>query len=151
MVAAAFTFSKSGLYTCVLEKQNDQLSIKFKEKITLPQNHSTPEITEWFDTELNLIIKREKPDFVTYKLTINNITNDFVSKVFYGQAVLNLICAKSNIKIEHTSPSSIVNSKFKLPKGANLHEYIDNILDHPTSPWDSKMRDTALMALKDLK
>jgi hypothetical protein len=84
----------------------------------------------------------------TYKLTISNVNHNFVNKVFYGQAILNLLCAKNNITIDHTSPSSIVTSKFNLPKGTDLQAYIDQLLNSPANPWDAKMKDTALIHRK---
>jgi len=151
MEVIAFTFSTTGIFFCVLHGTKTEPVLKTKNKLNIPANYSTADIVEWFETELSLILNREKPSTVTYKLTISNVNHNFVNKVFYGQAILNLLCAKSNIKIDHTSPSSIVTSKFNLPKGADLYKYIDELLESPGNPWDAKMKDTALMALNLLK
>lgn len=150
MIVIGFNFTTNGIYICGIGGKKTTPSIKYKNKIALP-NYGVAELTEWFETELTLILKREKPNVVTYRLTINNITNVYVSKVYYGQAILNLLCAKENIHIEHTSPSSITYGKFNLTKGADLQEYVDMLFQSPNSPWDGKMKDTALMALIHLK
>lgn len=151
MEVIAFTFSTTGIFLCGLHGTKTEPVLKTKNKLSIPTNYTTAEMVEWFETELSLILNREKPSAVTYKLTISNVNHNFVNKVFYGQAILNLLCAKNNIKIEHTSPSSIVASKFNLPKGSDLYKYIDELLDSPGNPWDAKMKDTALMALNLLK
>jgi len=151
MEVIAFTFSTTGIYICALQGTKQNPILKSKNKLSLPTNYSTAQTVEWFETELNLILNREKPSLATYKLTISNVNHNFVNKVFYGQAILNLLCVKNNITIDHTSPSSIVTSKFNLPKGTDLQAYIDQLLNSPANPWDVKMKDTALMALNLLK
>ena len=121
-----------------------------KEKIVLPGNYSIPETVAWFETQLELILDNLQPDSVSYKLTINNVTNNFVSGVYYGQAVLNLLCHKKGIPIEHTSPSAIVPSKLNQPKGTDLHAYLDTTIGSHPPYWDKVMKDTALIALLQL-
>ncbi|MCC8410487.1 hypothetical protein LJ707_16210 [Mucilaginibacter sp. UR6-1] len=147
MISLAFTFSTTGLYVCALHGNKDSISILYKNKIALPKGYTVNELTQWFETELDLLLNKINPDYVNYRLTINNVTNDFVSKVYYGQGILNLLCFKKSIVINHKSPTAIVASRFGLTKGTDLHEFISALLSNPTTPWDSKMRDTALMAL----
>ncbi len=144
MITIGITFSTNYFLVCVLEGSKAGATIKYKEKLTLP-SVNTAEMTEWFETELNLILNRENPDSATYRLAISNVKNATVTKVYYGQAIYNLLCFKKNINIDHTSPASIVPSKFGLKKGANLYDFIDNALGSQSSPWDIKMKDTALM------
>jgi len=150
MKIIAFTFTTSAIYICALEGSKSEPELVFKNKLTIPA-YNTPETAEWFETEFKLILNREKPDAATYKLTLpSNLNHNYINKVYYAQAVLNLICAKDNIKVEHTSSGSVIASKFKLPKDADLHDHIDNLLQSPGNPWDVKMKDTALMALTHL-
>lgn len=78
------------------------------------------------------------------------VTNNYVSNVYYGQGILNLLCNKKNIQIFHTSPSSITANKFNQPKGTNLSAYIESFLGKQSSPWDKGIKDTALIALINL-
>ena len=48
------------------------------------------------------------------QVAINNVSNNYVSNVYYGQAILNLLCHKKGISIGHTSPASIVVGKLKM-------------------------------------
>jgi hypothetical protein len=149
MKVIAFTFTTSAIYVCALSGTKDEPELVFKHKLSIPV-YSTPETVEWFETEFKLIINREKPNLATYRLTMTNVNHNYIGKVYYAQAILNLICAKDNIVVEHTSPTSVVASKFGLPKNADLQAYIDSQLNSPGNPWDVKMKDTALMALNRL-
>lgn len=143
----AFTFTTNEFYYVVLSGEKDNPVFNSKNKIKLPANYSIPQTVLWFETQLDLIINAINPNAVSYKLTINNITNSYVSNVYYGQAILNLICSKKNIPITHMSPSSLVPSKFNLPKGADLHKHIDDTIGTHPPYWDKTMKDTALISL----
>lgn len=121
-----------------------------KDKIALPTNFDIPQTVDWFNTQLNLILNNLNPDKVSYKLTINNVSNNYVSNVYYGQAILNLLCYQKGIQIGHTSPSSIVASKFNQPKGFDLHAYLTGQIGNHPPYWDKAMKDTALITLLQL-
>ena len=147
MSIIGFTFSTTAIYVCSLSGTKTQPILERKIKLSLPQNYNAEKLTEWFETELSLILNKENPSHVTYRLTFSNISHNYITHVFFAQAILNLLCSKRNVKIEHTSPSSIVPSKFNLPKGTGLRKHIDSLLGNPSNPWDVKMRDNALMTL----
>jgi len=146
----AFTFTSNCFYYVCLEGSITSPSFRKKEKILLPENYSIPETVAWFETQLELILSNLDPDNVSYKLTINHVTNNYVSCVYYGQSILNLLCHKKGIQISHTSPSAIVASKFNQPKGSDLHAYLDALIGSHPPHWDKVMKDTALIALIQL-
>jgi hypothetical protein len=150
MTTLSFTFSTNGLYYVALSGTKGNPTFHSKDKITLPANYTVPQTTAWFENQLELLINAIQPDRVSYKLTINNVTNNMVQNCYYGQSILNLICHKKVIDISHTSPSAIVGSKFGLPKNADLHQYIDQLIGTHPPYWDGKMKDTALIALNIL-
>lgn len=115
MPKLAFTFSSTGLYYVHLTGTKANPTLGSKAKITLPANYTVSQTVAWFETQLELLLNNINPSTVSYKLTINNVTNSMVQNCYYGQAVLNLLCHKRGIPIAHTSPSSIVVSKFGLP------------------------------------
>jgi hypothetical protein len=145
-----FTFSVGGLHYVVLEGTKNSPSFIKKNKITLPPNLSASELVEWYQTQIELILNSEQPEEVNYKLSINNVTNDLVQKVYYGQAILNLVCKKKNITIGHISSNSIVPSKFGLPKKSDLHSFLETKIGAHPPHWDKTMKDTALIALNIL-
>jgi len=147
MSILGFTFTTTGIYLCSISGTKLEPVLNRKLKLNLPQNLQVEQLVEWFETELSLILNKDKPSYVTYRLTFSNISHNYIANVFYGQAILNLLCSKRSIGISHTSPASIVASKFNLPKDADLRKYIDLILGSPANPWDAKMRDNALMTL----
>ncbi|HET6226101.1 MAG TPA: hypothetical protein VFF27_07460 [Bacteroidia bacterium] len=147
MKTLAFTFSTNGLYYVSLSGTKTQPIFHSKDKIILPANHTVPQTVGWFENQLEILLNSIQPDSVSYKLTINNVTNNMVQNCYYGQSILNLICHKKVINLTHTSPSAIVPSKFGLPKNSDLHAYIDQLIGTHPPYWDAKMRDTALIAL----
>lgn len=147
MTTLSFTFSTGGLYYVALTGIKANPTFHSKDKIALPANHTVPQTVAWFENQIEILLNIIQPDKVSYKLTINNVTNNMVHNCYYGQAILNSLCHKKAISISHTSPSAIVASKFGLPKNSDLHAHIDNLIGTHPPYWDSKMKDTALISL----
>lgn len=150
MTTIAFTFSTNDFEYVALTGNKTNPVLHSKGKILLPANHDIPQTVAWFETELELLLNNIQPDKVSYKLTIMKVTNNYVSNVFYGQAILNLLCHKKSIQISYTSPASITLSKFNQPKGTNRITYIESVLGKQPAPWDKGIKITALIALIDL-
>ncbi|MDR2918775.1 MAG: hypothetical protein LBV72_05370 [Tannerella sp.] len=146
----AFTFTSNDFYYVALTGTKKNPVFNSKDKIKLPANYSVPQTVAWFETQLDMILNLLSPNGVSYKLTINNVTNNYVSNVYYGQAILNLLCSRKGIVITHMSPSSLVPSKFEQPKGCDLHKYLDGVIGVHPPYWDKTMRDTALISLTQL-
>lgn len=151
MTTLAFTFSTSVLYYVSLSGDNLNPKFNSKGKINLPTNHSISEKVIWFENQIEMILNDVNPEKIAYKLTVSNVTNAMVQNSYYGQAILNLLASKKKIDINHIAPTSIVTSKFNLPKGSNLHDFLDAQIGTHAPHWDAKMKDTALMALILLK
>ncbi|WP_428229152.1 hypothetical protein [Flavobacterium sp.] len=150
MTTIAFTFSTNDFEFVVLTGTKTNPTLHSKGKILLPANHDIPQTVAWFETELELLLNSIQPNKVSYRLTVMKVTNNYVSNVFYGQAILNLLCYKKNIQISHTSPASITANKFNQPKGTNLSVYIESLLGKQSPPWDKGIKDTALISLLNL-
>ena len=147
MTTIAFTFSTNDFEYIVLTGTKLNPVLQTKGKIILPANHDIPQTVAWFETELELLLNNIQPDKVNYRLTVMKVTNNYVSNVFYGQGILNLLCHKKNIQISHISPASITVTKINQPKGTNMQAYIESLLGKQPAPWDKGIKTTALMAL----
>jgi len=150
MISIAFTFSTNNLEYVALTGTKTNPVLHSKGIILLPTNHDIPQTVGWFETELELLLNSIKPDKISYRLTIMKVTNSYVSNVFYGQGILNLLSHKKAIDITHTSPASITTNKFNQPKGTNLSAYIEDLLGNQPAPWNKGIKDTALIALINL-
>jgi Holliday junction resolvasome RuvABC endonuclease subunit len=150
MTTISFTFSTNDFEYVTLTGTKANPTLHCKGKILLPANHDIPQTVAWFETQLELLLNNIQPDNVSYRLTVMKVTNSYVSNVYYGQGILNLLCYKKNIQICHTSPSSITANKFNQPKGTNLSTYIEGLLGKQPAPWDKGIKDTALIALINL-
>ncbi|NCT75111.1 MAG: hypothetical protein GXC78_11310 [Chitinophagaceae bacterium] len=150
MISLSFTFTTKCFYYLALMGVKSAPVFHSKNKIALPANYGVAQTVAWFEAQLDLLLSDIKPDIVSYKLTINNVTNNYVRSVYYGQAILNLCCQKKPMNITHVSPSAIVASKFNQPKNTDLHIYLDSLIGTHAPYWDNVMRDTALIALIQL-
>jgi hypothetical protein len=140
-------FTSNEIYYVALSGTKQIPVFDAKNRIVLPANHDTRALTGWFETQLELIFANIPVNTVGYKLSITNVTNSLVTKVYYAQGILNLICHKMNKQIKHFSPSAIVPSKFNQPQGTDLDVYIDaQIGTHPPH-WNDKMRTAGIIAL----
>lgn len=150
MTAIGFNFTSSDIYYVVVDGTLNAPNFVLKNKISLPANHSIPETVDWFENELTAILNNVNPDKIVYRLTINNVTNNYVSSVYYAQAILNLLCHKQQIDISHCSPASVKPRKFNQPAGTNLENYVDGILGTHPPHWNKNMRNSALIAILQL-
>lgn len=150
MKTIGFNFTTSAIYFVAVEGTLNNPNLLLKNKILLPENHSVSELTEWFKSEISAILNNVNPDKVSYRLTINNVSNKYVFHVYYGQAILNLICNNKKIDIIHTSPASITVGKFNQPKDTNLQDYVDNVLGTHPPYWNKDMRNSALISILQL-
>lgn len=150
MTITAFTFSTNDFEYITLTGTKTSPVLQSKGKILLPANHDIPQTVAWFETQLELLLNNINPNRVSYRLSIMRVTNNYVSNVFYGQAILNLLSYKKGISISHTSPSSITARKFNQPNGTDLIAHIENLLGNHPAPWNKGIKETALMALINL-
>lgn len=150
MTSLAFTFSTNDFEYIALTGTKANPTLHTKGKIILPANFDVSQTVAWFETELELLLNNIKPNTVSFRLTIMGVKNNYVFNVFYGQAILNLLCHKKGIPITHVSPASITVNKFNQPKGTNLTTYIEGLLGKQPAPWDKGIKDTALIALINL-
>ena len=147
MTTIGFMFSVGNLYYTALSGTKASPQFEERNKLTLPANYDIPQLAEWYETQLDLILNNLAPTQVNYKLSINNVSNNTVQKVYFGQGILTLLCKKKGIGVSNISPLSIVPTNFSLPKTTNLSTHIDSLIGTHPPHWDSNMRDCALISL----
>lgn len=150
MTAIGFNFTSTDIYYVVVDGVLNDPNFVSKNKISLPANYTIPETVDWFESELTAILQNVNPDKIVYRLTINNVTNNYVSSVYYAQAILNLLCHKKQIEISHCSPTAVKPKKFNQPAGTNLENYVDSVLGTHPPHWNKNMRNSALIAILQL-
>lgn len=146
----SINFTTNKFYYVALSGEKSTPKLENKGEMSLPPNYSISQIVDWFEKELELLLDRIKPDKVCYKLVISkSIKNDYITKVYYGQAILNLLCYKEKISITYRT-KWVEPSNLGLPKEANLIAYIDELLGTQSAPWNEDIKKVALMALINL-
>lgn len=145
-----FNFTKKDFRFAVLQWEKGQIPIIIeKNKITLPSTmnwDSVDDLMYWFETQLELIIDKHRPDVISHKISITLNTLDQIKFSCYPQAILNLIAKKRSIPIKSFSSQWINASKFGMPKKTDVFEHTTAVLwEHPPY-WDKAMKEAVLVA-----
>lgn len=147
MKVIGFNFTKNDFRYCVLDGHSTPPTVVDKNKISLPNNMDSPELMEWFETQLSLIIDKHKPKKISYKISINITTIDQIKNSCYPQAILNLIAHKDNLPIVSYSAQAINASKFGLPaKTTDVFAYVDVTIGKHPPYWDKPMKEAVLVS-----
>lgn len=146
MKIIGFNFSQNDFRYCVLEGQPNPPTIIEKNKINYPQNFEIPELMEWFETQLSLIIDRHHPDKLSHKTSINLSTVIQIQQSCFPQGILNLIAKKKNIPINFYTSQGINATKFGLPQKTDVFAYLDTLIGTHPPHWDRATKEAVLVA-----
>lgn len=149
MRVTAFRLLSNQMCIVTLEGARDAPQIIANDKIVFPSNHTPEQFTIWAETQFDLILNREEPSLVTYKLTSGLLRYNQIFSIYYGLGILNLICGKKGIDIKHIAPQRIRPKAFGLPENGNIDTFIKNLFS-PGSPWNKCVREAAALALLEL-
>lgn len=145
MKTIGFNFSKNDFRFCVLDKTAPPTIIE-KGKIVYPQNMETPDLMEWFETQLSLIVDKHHPNSIAYKISLNLKTLDQIKASCYPQAILNLLAKKKGISIKNYSSQAINATKFGQPKKIDVFVYLDSLIGTHPPYWDKATKESVLVA-----
>lgn len=146
MIIIGFNFTKNDFRFCVLDGLTKPPTIVEKNKIVYPNNMETADLMEWFETQLSLIVDKQQPNLISYKISLNIKTLDQIKASCYPQAILNLIAKKRNISINSYSSQAINATKFGQPKKTDVFSYIDPIIGTHPPYWDKQTKEAVLVA-----
>jgi hypothetical protein len=145
MITIGFNFAKNDFRYAVLDGKSPLPIILDKGKIVYP-SMDVPELMEWFETQLSLILDKNKPDIIAHKISLTLPSLDQIKYSCYPQAILNLISRKKNIKIQSFSSQGINATKFGLPKKSDVFAYLDTIIGKHPPHWDKPTKEAVLVA-----
>lgn len=145
----AFKLTANEMWMVTLEGTKQAPQIATKERVTFPSEQTPGQFTNWAETQFELILNRESPDLVTYKLTAGLKRHNQIFKIYFGLAIINLVCERKGISIKHTSPQALRPTAFGLPRNGNIDAHINNLFS-PGPPWNVSIREAAAMALLEL-
>ncbi len=111
MKIIGFNFTSKDFRYAILEGDISNPRFVSKEKMVYPQSMDIPELMEWLETELNLIIDHYRPDKVGYRISLSLSKIAQIRTAYYAQAILNLSCSKKNTVVSCFSPQSINGTK----------------------------------------
>lgn len=150
MKTIGFNFTKNDFRYSVLEGDIENPGFVSRERIVYPE-YETPELMEWLETQLNLIIDKYNPNKVGYRIDLpfRGFDVSQIKGTYYAQAILNLSCCKKRIVVTSFHYNAIINGKkLGLTKGANLSKYVDDKLGLHAPYWDKSTKCAVLIAWK---
>lgn len=133
-----------------LQKADDEFMLLDKGVETFPKKQETSEYTEWAYTHFELLIQRQSPDYIVYKLTSSLDKHEQIFHIYYGLGILNLIARKQDIPIEHIAPQSLRPQYFGLNKSDSLDSYISEYFGIQDSPWNKDVREAISVAFRKM-
>lgn len=146
MKIIGFNFTQNNFRFCVLDGEASPPTIIEKNKIIYPNNMETDDLMEWFETQLSLIIDKNTPNHISYKISLNLNTLEQIRSSCYPQAILNLLAKKKGIPISNYSTQAINATKFGQPKQTDVFGYIDKIIGTHPPHWDKATKEAVLVA-----
>lgn len=115
-----FKLVSSAFHFVTLEGTRSAPLLVRKQSVSFPPEQTPGEFADWAETQFKLVLDREKPDRIAYKLTPNLRTLTQILRVYFGLAILNLVAVRSGIRIRHVVPQSCRPAAFGLPKAPRL-------------------------------
>lgn len=146
MKVIGFNFTKNDFRFCVLDGTTDPPTIVEKSKIVYPINMEIPDLMEWFETQLSLIVDKHQPNQIAHKISLNLATLDQIRKSCYPQGILNLLSRKKKIPVNSYSSSAINATKFGQTKKTDVYVFMDPIIGIHPPYWDKPTKDAVLVA-----
>lgn len=139
------------MYIAALEGTRATPVLVAKESITFPSNLNPGQFTDWAETQFDLILSREKPCQITYKLPTGLNKHQQIFSVYFGLAMLNFVAYRKGIPIRHVAPQSLRPRAFGLERLANIDNHIKVLLGPQGHPWNANIREAASVALLELR
>jgi hypothetical protein len=150
-IVSGFKFHSGEAHFVTLKGTKTSPVLVTHETVPFPKGQSPEEFVDWATTQLELILMREKPERIVYKLTGGLEKHSQIFGVYFGLAILNLIAFRTGIEIRHRAPNSIRPKAFGLSKEDSVDDFIKDLFGTQESPWNANIREAASIALLELK
>lgn len=141
-----FNFATNDFRYGVIEQIGSTLSMIEKDKIVYPVSMEIDELTNWYETQINLLLDKHQPDKVGYKLPITLSAIKPIQNSIFPLGILNLSCRKKSIPITGFTSQGINATKFGLSKRENVYNYVDSHIGTHPPYWDKSTKDAILTA-----
>jgi hypothetical protein len=149
MTVLGFSLLKNELRYSVLSGTKAKPVLVKKERILTPDPFITPQLMDWFDTNFSDIIRTEKPDIISYKLSLKIVKDQF-GYLTFPLGVLNLVSKKANVPIIQYSSMAIRASKLGIKGKVDIYSFCDTTFGKNPPYWDKDQKDSLLVAWFEL-
>ena len=133
-----------------LHKNGERFEILEKAVERFPSKQKPCEFTEWANTHFDLLLERQSPNRIVYKLPAGLSTHDQIFHIYFGLAMLNFVARKQGIPIEHMAPQSLRPQLFGLSRLEKVDSYISDYFGEQDTPWNKDIREAVSVALRKL-
>lgn len=150
MICMGFVIQSGNIKYAVLKRVKDNIELLEKNRIIVPDFNTESELMNWMETELDLLIKRIKPDKIAYRTSLNLNKMVQVVNIYYAQGILHLVAFKNEIGVMRYLSQSLTPNKLGLPKGTDLYNHIDERFGKKPPYWDKNMKEAVMICLFEL-
>lgn len=141
-----FNFTTNDFRYCVIEKNDDEISLIEKDKITYPKALNVVSMSGWLETQICLLLDKHLPENTGYKLPLVLKATKPIQNSLFPLGILNLCCHNRNIPTSHYTSQAINATKFGLTKQDDVYKYVDETLGKYPPYWDKATKDALLVA-----
>lgn len=145
MKSLGLNFAQNDLRFVALAKDAEAITMIAKDKIVYP-NLEIPNLMEWFETQLDLLITKYQPGKIGYKVSMSLDSIKQIQQSCYPQGLLNLLAKRRNIPIASWTPQGINATKFGETKSTDVYGYVDTKFGTNPPYWDKQTKDALLTA-----
>jgi hypothetical protein len=145
----AFKIDAGGIHYVTISGSKKIPKLETNESIRLPGTRTMGDLLEWYHTQFDLVLNRERSDLVCYKLTSGLKKHTQIFNIYFGLSLLCLISHRKGILSKHVTPSSLRPKSFGLPRDGSIDAMMDGLFS-AQSPWNKNMREVAAIAYLNL-
>ena len=150
MITIGLNLEKNSFRYTVLNGSRKSPKLKGKEKVTINAAISISQLMDWYETTFKMLIDKHNPETVGLKLSLEGKRKQ-IAYWYYPYGILHLICHRKGLNVEEFTTQNFTPSKFGLPKGTDLYEYIDDNIGEFPPYWDKGQKYSVLAAWMVMK
>ena len=145
MAIVGFDLHKGFLRYSVLDGNKAAPVLVYKERHTVLQTESIPELMDWFESTFRSILTQYTPTGISYRLSLEP-KKDQISYLIYPWAILNLISYQNRIPISFFTCRALSPARLVQPKDTDLYSYCDTVFGNNPPYWDIYQKNSILVA-----
>jgi hypothetical protein len=150
MLAIGIKLVSDRMYYAAVEGSQTSPTLVSKEDVHLPHSDNPGAYVDWAETQLQLLLDRDRPDTVRYKLTTPLAKHVQIFHVYFTLSILHLLAHRSQIECRHVTPSQLKPTNLGASESDTIDVHIKKTFGDQEAPWNQGVREAVAIALMGL-